>query len=765
MPLALLACQGGATDKEPGDDSAAESDDSTPAEGDCVALTAHASASRGAGRLPFAPTLDGSASCGPDPISAWRWSVGGQTLSGAQVTWTGLSAGEVTATLTVEDVFGNTASTQLTLTVHPQECPEVLPDLTLGTVADSSLVEASGLVVSGRDPELLWSHNDSGHTASLFAMARDGRALGTWTLPVETGDWEDIARGVDPDTGAPLLLIGDIGNNDATREALLVYVLEEPTVDLSAEAADHAVASFRTLTLRLPEPLSADTLLWDPISGDLYVLSDDNAGRTVILRKPAPHLDGDDVLLESVGELQFGGDALPGDALLTAGDVSPLGERVVLRTRGEAWLWLRDGAQSVAEALAAAPCPVPLPSEPLGEAIAFDTRDGGVLITSEGVNQPILRVPFYEPPECYDTLDAVITATPPGGPLPLEVVFDASGSCAPAGVAEARWDIDGAVLYGESVSASWLASGSYPVTLTLTDTLGAVDSESTTIVVEPGECPVSSGAETTGTVLDAALIEVSGVVVSRLNESVLWVHNDSGDTPRIFAIDRAGNTLGTWTFDTSRGDIEDIAAGYSEAGVPELWIGNIGDNAEARADIAIYRIDEPAMTDPEPIDHTVTEFDTITLSYPDGARNCETLMVDPLTRDIYLVTKDYDGLSDVYRKHAPHTDGETAVLEHVTSLVFGEGDLAGGKPTTAGEFSHDGAWIVVRTYNSTAYIWRRDQSGTVDDAFATTPCPITLPSEPQGEAICFDASDDALLSISEQANQPIYRVPLQAAAR
>src|SRR5205085_11138386 len=46
-----------------------------------------------------------------------------------------------------------------------------------------------------------------------------------------------------------------------------------------------------------------------------------------------------------------------------------------------------------------------------------------------------------------------------------------------------------------------------------------------------------------GTLADPALVEASGVVESRARSGVLWVHNDSGDTARVFAITKAGATV------------------------------------------------------------------------------------------------------------------------------------------------------------------------------------------------------------------------------
>ena len=672
--------------------------------------------------------------------------------------WTGLTAGTTDVRLTITDATGETATATTSVEVLAQDCPTALDPVLLGALGDAELVESSGLIVSRLDPAVLWSHNDSGDTARLFALGRDGTALGTWTLDVADGDWEDLAWATDDETGAPQLYIGDIGSNGLSRDTVLVYIVDEPTVDTTAAPDAHPVETWRTLTLHMPEVLNLDSMLVDPVTGDLVLISDATDGRAVILTKPAPHTDGEDVTLTSAGELVFGGDALPGDTLAMGADISPLGDRIVIRTRTEAWLWRRDGAQTVAETLLGAePCPITLPTQTLGEAVALDPRDGGLLVTSEGTGEPIYQVPFEEADACIDTLQAVITATPPGGPLPVDVVLDASASCAPEGLASVAWDINGELYTDASVSTSWLASGDYPVTLTITDALGATASTSGTLTIEPGDCPEDDGSEALGVLEDETLIETSGIAASPTDPDLLWVHNDGND-PVLYAVSRSGATLGTWTLDTTGRDIEDLALGYAEDGTPELWLADVGDNAAARENIALLRTDEPSVPSGDPEDHTVYDFDTITLTYPDGPHNCETILVDPVTRDIFLVTKSPDGLSGVYRKAAPHTDGEVAELELITTLTFSGTD--GAQLTTGGAFSPDGAWAVIRTYSSTAYIWRRDQSDTITAAFDSDPCPVSLPALFQGEAICFDTDGDALLIVSEGEASPIDRVPL-----
>ena len=78
----------------------------------------------------------------------------------------------------------------------------------------------------------------------------------------------------------------------------------------------------------------------------------------------------------------------------------------------------------------------------------------------------------------------------------------------------------------------------------------------------PLTCPEAGEAVTSGALDSTSLNEVSGVVESRQNSDVLWVHNDSGDEPRLYAISTAGALKSTWLLTGApRGDWEDLAIG------------------------------------------------------------------------------------------------------------------------------------------------------------------------------------------------------------
>src|SRR5438477_10618464 len=129
--------------------------------------------------------------------------------------------------------------------------PTFANSVTNGTVSISGLTEASGVAASRNNAEVLWTHNDSGHPAVVFAIDTRGRLLGTYTLPGNT-DNEDIAIGPGPVTNVSYLYVGDIGDNSTARANIKVYQIPEPAVyarQYTNPPANVAMKGTRTITL------------------------------------------------------------------------------------------------------------------------------------------------------------------------------------------------------------------------------------------------------------------------------------------------------------------------------------------------------------------------------------------------------------------------------------------------------------------------------------------------------------------------------------
>lgn len=237
--------------------------------------------------------------------------------------------------------------------------------------------------------------------------------------------------------------------------------------------------------------------------------------------------------------------------------------------------------------------------------------------------------------------------------------------------------------------------------------------------------------------------EASGLAASRLNKNVLWVHNDSGKHPRIFALDIDGGHLGTYFLPgLNYRDWEDIAVGPGpDAGQFYIYLGNIGDN-EAEYDLKyIYRIPEPNLRrNGIPVRDTLRNVDTITFRYPDGKRDAETLMVDPLTRDILIISK-RESEVHLYRMPYPQSTSHVITVEHVATLPMNS--------VVAGDISPSGLEILVKTYD-TVYYWQRKPEESVVAALQKEGGIAPYVLEPQGEAVCWDAAASGYYTTSEE---------------
>ncbi len=141
------------------------------------------------------------------------------------------------------------------------------------------------------------------------------------------------------------------------------------------------------------------TLLVDPLTGDLYLISRDrdaDAGRpgfAHVFRCPAPQEAGVKKTLVLVARF-----AAPHQ--IKGGDISPDGKSILLRAhsfkrRTDALLWTWDRNKSLAEILREPGTKVPAAKERQGEAIGFSEDGLGYYTIGEGLHAPLYR---YELP-------------------------------------------------------------------------------------------------------------------------------------------------------------------------------------------------------------------------------------------------------------------------------------------------------------------------------------------------------------------------------
>ena len=279
------------------------------------------------------------------------------------------------------------------------------------------------------------------------------------------------------------------------------------------------------------------------------------------------------------------------------------------------------------------------------------------------------------------------------------------------------------------------------------------------LVLLAGAAPLwaaSNPTFATGVVVGAVSIndisEASGLLASRQNPGVLWTHNDSGFRGSIFALSTNGTYLARHqTPNVYSGDFEDIAFGPGP--LPHfnyIYLGDIGDNFLNRGSIRVFRFPEPAaypyQSNAPPL-FTIPGAQEITLYYPDGPFNCEGMMVDPVSGNLFLATK-LTNSSRIYSATRAELDSGEATLTFIRETTF--------KSVSAADISADGSLIALRR-GTKGGLWVRTTNESVGDALARTPLTIPISTnEPNGEAIAFNANGSGYYTTSEGYLQPIY---------
>ena len=240
--------------------------------------------------------------------------------------------------------------------------------------------------------------------------------------------------------------------------------------------------------------------------------------------------------------------------------------------------------------------------------------------------------------------------------------------------------------------------------------------------------------------------EASGIAASRMNVGVIWAHNDSGDQPRLFALDGNGKHLGVYEIlGAEAEDWEDMAVGPGpKAERSYLYIADMGDNNAQRDVKTIYRLPEPIVKlGQEPIDSALSGVKAIRFRYPDGRRDAETLMVDPQSGDFIIVSKREQRVG-IYAARAPQSTEEIIVLERVGTLALHN--------VVGGDISPSGREILIKTYNG-VYYWQRLAGLPVWDAMVAQPVALPYFPEPQGEAIAWAPDEMGYFTLSEERGE------------
>jgi hypothetical protein len=249
-------------------------------------------------------------------------------------------------------------------------------------------------------------------------------------------------------------------------------------------------------------------------------------------------------------------------------------------------------------------------------------------------------------------------------------------------------------------------------------------------------------------------LELSGIVRSRSDKNVFWMQNDSGDQPRVFAIDSTGkfyqgaryrNYEGVTIAGATNVDWEDITMDNKG----NLVIADVGNNYNDRKDLVLYVVPEPS-----PIASNTTFLKKLFFKYPDQKSfttkkdfnyDCEAVFF--ADGRFHMLSKDrMDTFTRLYRMDVEKTD-------EVNTLTLLDKFNIGGK-VTAADATEDGSKLVVITYKA---IWLFERKDASSSWFSGNIWWLPVKA-PQIESVCF--KDDNTLWLVDEEAAALYEVPV-----
>ena len=147
-----------------------------------------------------------------------------------------------------------------------------------------------------------------------------------------------------------------------------------------------------------------------------------------------------------------------------------------------------------------------------------------------------------------------------------------------------------------------------------------------------------------------------------------------------------------------------------------------------------------------------TQAAPIHFKYPDGPKDAETLMVDPIEKLLYIVSKRQDSVT-VYSSPLNFKPDDTVVLTRRCKVFFPGYKLF--KWITAGDISKDGQQVLIKSYTK-VYYWKRENNEPIWKTVQRKPDILPYIQEKQGEAIGFTPDGKGYYTVSEGVYSPIY---------
>lgn len=294
------------------------------------------------------------------------------------------------ACFSVSSQYGNNSKNVNSYIANEFAKPEVS-----GRIESAEITESSGIAASRCQADVLWTHNDSGDKAFVFAINSKGKKLATFLVSgAENKDWEDIATFKDA-AGNCFIYVADIGNNERLRSEFSIYRFKEPKVSETYlnSSKKNPIPTETAEIIKFSYPdfrHDAETLMVHPKTGDIYILSKRLSGASSVYKLPGDYDSSKANVLQKITD--FTVPAIP-NGFLTGGDISPDGNRVVVCDYFAAYeIVLPEASNDFDEIWKQTPKIIQLGEREQGEAVGYSADGNSIFATSEHKNSPLIQV-------------------------------------------------------------------------------------------------------------------------------------------------------------------------------------------------------------------------------------------------------------------------------------------------------------------------------------------------------------------------------------
>lgn len=274
------------------------------------------------------------------------------------------------------------------------------------------------------------------------------------------------------------------------------------------------------------------------------------------------------------------------------------------------------------------------------------------------------------------------------------------------------------------------------------------------------------GPVTTGRINEPTINEASGLAPSRRTADLLWINNDSGGEPVLYAVNTDGTYRGAVRINGAVNyDWEDVTS-YEIDGRAYLIAADVGDNFAKRTECVLYVIAEPDPAELTPdAELTLDPVRVIRYVYPGGPRDCENVAVDATERAIYVVSKRtkppvaYRLPLELASTAAPVT---VELVGNVNGIPEPTGPMAmlsvpWGKwrasPCSL-DITPDGRHAVLLSYGE-PYLYERRAGESWAEAFARDGVQLGAHGLPQAEGVCFSPDGRIIYVVTEGTPAPL----------